>query len=604
MAELLFKQKKSYPLLEVEQPQLFREQFPYAEVPRLLFEDETVPIAPAEDIWITDTTFRDGQQARAPYTVSQIVELYKLMNRLGGPNGVIRQSEFFIYSRRDREAIDECRALGFPFPEITAWIRANADELRKVKEMGLKETGILTSVSDYHIFLKLKKNRREIMEHYLSIVERAVEMNIRIRCHFEDVTRADIYGFCVPFAAELMKIYRESGVPVKIRLCDTMGFGVPYPQAVLPRSVPKLIQAMKNEAGVPDRLLEWHGHNDFHKVIVNATTAWISGCSAVNTSLLGIGERTGNTPLEAAIMDYISLKGYQDEIDTTAITEIAEFYRRELKYDIPTQQPFVGQDFNVTRAGIHADGMLKNEEIYNIFDTTLLLNRPPSVAITDKSGVAGIAQWINDYLKLEPRSRIDKRHPGIARIAEWIAEQYQDGRETVVSNEEMLDQAHANLSEYFEFDLKTIKKIAHDLIAGIISEYAESEDMVSMQRKKQETLLEGIFKKNKFVQLALVADRDGKKNTSIYVRTGVISKEQEKVLDKDYVKRAWFIVPIENNTLHITDMYKSKITGQLGVTVSAPIRKGDSPVGVLRLDCKFEDLVEESRRRMGGETGW
>ncbi|MFH1537995.1 MAG: histone-lysine N-methyltransferase, partial [bacterium] len=414
------------------------------------------------------------------------------------------------------------------------------------------------------------------------------------------VTRADIYGFCVPFAVELMNLYRESGIPIKIRLCDTLGYGVPYPNAVLPRSVPKILHAMRNEAGVPNRFLEWHGHNDFDKVTVNATTAWIYGCSAVNASVLGIGERTGNPPLESTIIDYISLKGYDDEIETRMITEIAEYFKKELKYDIPINQPFVGADFNVTRAGIHADGMLKNEEIYNVFDTASILNRPPSVAITDKSGTAGIAQWINDYLKLEPRSRIDKRHPGIQKINQWIVDQYKEGRVTSISNDEMLELAYRHLSEYFEFDLASLRSIAHELAASVIEQLAANPAMVSMKGKLQEPLLEGVFKKCPFVQLAVVADKNGKKNTPIYVRSGKITKEDEQKLDKNYTKRAWFIVPFENGTLHVTDIFKSKITGMLGITVSAPIKRNEHVLGVLRLDCKFENLVEEARRRFGG----
>jgi isopropylmalate/homocitrate/citramalate synthase len=68
----------------------------------------------------------------------------------------------------------------------------------------------------------------------------------------------------------------------------------------------------------------------------------------------------------------------------------AEYAKKELGMDIPTNYPLVGRDFNVTRAGIHADGLLKNEEIYNCFDTQKLLNRPPDVAITDKAGGNGV----------------------------------------------------------------------------------------------------------------------------------------------------------------------------------------------------------------------
>src|SRR5208283_2968840 len=125
------------------------------------------PIRPAEEIFITDTTFRDGQQSRPPYTAEQIVKIYQLLNKLGGPNGVIRQSEFFIYSNKDREAVESCLELGLRYPEITGWIRAAKEDVRLVKEFGLKETGILTSVSDYHIFLKLGKKRSQALDSYL-----------------------------------------------------------------------------------------------------------------------------------------------------------------------------------------------------------------------------------------------------------------------------------------------------------------------------------------------------------------------------------------------------------------------------------------------------
>ena len=123
---------------------------------------------------------------------------------------MIRQSEFFLYSKRDREAVEACLEKGYDYPEVTGWIRANEQDLGLVAEIGLKETGILTSVSDYHVFLKLKKNRQQAMGQYLRIVEAALERRIIPRCHFEDITRADIYGFAIPFAIELMKL-REEG---------------------------------------------------------------------------------------------------------------------------------------------------------------------------------------------------------------------------------------------------------------------------------------------------------------------------------------------------------------------------------------------------------
>ena len=280
-------------LVDVDEPNLQKDIFPYDEVSRIDFDYKIIPINPADEFFITDTTFRDGQQSRPPYTVQQIVELFQLISRLGGKTGVIRQTEFFLYSNKDREAVDKCRELGLTYPQITGWIRSSEEDIPLVKAAEIQETGILTSVSDYHIFLKLSMTRRKALDFYLGVVKSILAAGIIPRCHFEDITRSDIFGFCIPFAIELMKLREESGVDIKIRLCDTLGYGVPYPGAALPRSVDKIVRAFIDDAGVPGNLLEWHGHNDFHKAVINATTAWLYGCSAVNGTVLGIGERTG-----------------------------------------------------------------------------------------------------------------------------------------------------------------------------------------------------------------------------------------------------------------------------------------------------------------------
>jgi len=236
-----------------------------------------------------------------------------------------------------------------------------------------------------------------------------------------------------PFAIELMKLREQYGMDVKIRLCDTMGYGVPWPQAQLPRSVPKLVSGIIREAGVPGHLLEWHGHNDFHKVLINPATGWLYGCAACNGSLLGIGERTGNTPVEAMVIEAGQLKGMNPKVNYQAITEIANYFRDEIGHPIPTNFPLIGRDFNTTRAGIHADGLLKNEEIYNCFDTARLLKRPVSVAITDKSGAAGIKHWLDAHYDLD----VAKDDPRLLKIRDRVDAEYEAGRTTAVSDDEM-----------------------------------------------------------------------------------------------------------------------------------------------------------------------
>lgn len=434
---LIERSETQYILNDVKNPNLYRNLFPYDEIPKIAFNHRMVPIDMPENIWITDTTFRDGQQSREPYTTEQIIHIYKLLNKLSGPSGIIRQSEFFLYSQKDQNAVYECLSLGYKFPDITSWIRASKKDFELVKQIGLKETGILVSCSDYHIFLKMKMTRRQAIDHYLGIVKECIEFGIAPRCHLEDITRADFYGFVIPFVNELMELMKEAKVPIKIRACDTMGYGVTFPGSALPRSVQGIIYGLNHHGRVPHELLEWHGHNDFYKAVVNASYAWLYGASAVNCSLFGIGERTGNTPLEAMVIEYAQLRGTLDGMDTMVIPELAEYYQKELHYDIPPMMPFVGENFTVTRAGIHADGLLKDEEIYNIFDTKKFLNRSAKIAISNTSGLAGVAHWVNSYYSLPDEIAFDKKHPVILEIKNWIDKQYEDGRVTVITDQEL-----------------------------------------------------------------------------------------------------------------------------------------------------------------------
>jgi len=583
----------NFNLQDVSQPNLMRDIYPYDDVCKIDFDHKHMMPSPCANMLVTDTTFRDGQQARPPYTVKQVSDIFDLLHRMGGPKGIIRQSEFFLYTSKDKEAVDICREKGYDFPQITGWIRAKAEDLKRVKEMGLNETGILTSASDYHIYLKLKKTRAQAMEDYLAIVKAALDLEIVPRCHFEDITRADIYGFCVPFAIELMKLRQESGIDIKIRLCDTLGYGVTYPGAALPRSVSRLVKAMIDDAGVPGELLEWHGHNDFHKTVINATTAWLYGCDAINGTLLGFGERTGNTPIEAVLIERIALRGTDDGIDTRAITEMARYFERELDVHIPRNYPLVGENFNATSAGIHADGLLKNEEIYNIFNTGKILGRPVAVIISDKSGTAGIAHWINAHRELDGRQRIDKRHPGVVQIYKHVMREYEQGRVTSMSNEEMHILARKYLPELFISEFDKLKHKAHELAFHLVEELIDRKEIRSMDPVLARPVFEQVLDDNPFIQFLYVVNADGRKITQNFTHLEDRVKYANYQLDSDFSARPWFIEPIKDGNIHVTDFYTSRITGALCITVSGPIRNDeDEIVGILGIDLRFEDLAK------------
>lgn len=594
-----------FELEERDSPELFRDQFPYDAVPRIRFDGVEVPLDLPERIWITDTTFRDGQQSRPPYTPEQIAHLYGLMHKLGGKNGLIRQTEFFIYSEKDREALALCQAQGHRFPEITSWIRADSGDFQLVKSLGLKETGILTSVSDYHIFLKLKSDRAKVMDSYLGIVKDCLAEGIVPRCHFEDVTRADVYGFCLPLAEELLKLSVEAKIPVKVRLCDTMGYGVTYPGAVLPRSVPRLVHAFRSELGYPPELLEWHGHNDFHKVHVNAATAWLYGCSANNASLLGYGERTGNPPLEAAVIEYLSLTG-DDSIDTTVITEIADYFRSAIHADIPANYPFVGDEFNTTRAGIHADGILKNPEIYNIFDTEKLLARPIRTMVTDKSGYAGIARWLNENvpsIKEGKREEVTKRHPGIRHIALWVEEEYAHGRTTAISADELMVRARRFLPGLFESELDKVRDEAKRIARAIAESVKDASELANLDPAEMDGYLEDIVKREGSIQLLAVTNTEGFRISQIYAQHGEKALFRN-LLTKDFKERDWFNEVIRTGEPYFSHLFFSIYTNRLIITAALPVKDKEGKVrAVIDIDFVFDELMKLINKLPEGVAG-
>lgn len=590
---------KERSLREVKAPNLLRNIFPYTEIPKVDFDFALLPINPARHWLMTDTTFRDGQQARPPFSVDQISRLFDLLHKLSGPHGIIRQSEFFLYTKKDKKAVEVCQNKAYQYPVITGWIRASKNDLPHVRAVGLTETGILTSVSDYHIFLKMNLDRRKAFEKYVDMVRATLEKGITPRCHFEDVTRADIYGFCVPFAQKLMELREESGVDIKIRLCDTMGFAVTYPGAALPRSVPKLLRAMHDDANVPEDLLEWHGHNDFHKGLVNAVYAWLYGCSTVNGTLLGIGERTGNTPIEALMIEYMGLRGTTDGMNTLAITEMGEYFERELGHQIPDNYPLLGKAFNVTSAGIHVDGVLKNEEIYNIFDTTSILGRPPQVNITDKSGMAGIAHWINTKMDVPQEEPVDKNHPSIARIYDEILSLYDNGRVTSMSDKEMTALVKRHMPEVFISDWDRMKLIAREMAFKIVERFASTQSMTGFKAKTMEKAMSEFITKYPFIQYCYVADMDGKKVTENITDIKDKSKFLEIKPNEDFSNREWFIKPLSDGKIHVVGPFTSRYTGALCITVSAPLRARSHKIrGVFGADIRLEELLKVEKELM------
>jgi len=274
------------------------------------------------------------------------------------------------------------------------------------------------------------------------------------------------------------------------------------------------------------------------------------------------------------------------------ITEIRNYLERVIGVIIPANMPLVGANFNATSAGIHADGILKNEEIYNIFNTTKILNRPISISVNDKSGLAGIAQWINSHFALTGKDRVEKTHPGVAKINRWVTRQYEDGRTTSISDQEMEKVTRKYLAEIFVSEFDRLKARAREMAAHIIERVIEEPPMRSMVPSEMESVLQSLVDDYPYLQYVYVVDIQGRKITRTICQPVDRAKFANVAPEENYSDRPWFIGPLKDGKIHVTDLYSSKHTGALCITLSGPIRDRTGEIrGILGLDIRFEDLT-------------
>jgi len=421
------------------QDSFYRDVYPFNSVPRIIPSSREIE-ENLRSIYITDTTLRDGQQGWRSFSVEESVKIYELLVDIGG-RGAIRATEVFLYTDKDREVVKILKSYGYRYPKVISWIRATRSDLRLVIDVGLDETIMLTSISDYHIRYKFGLSREEVIGKYLEVIEEAFRHGIKVKCSLEDITRADIHGVVVPFIKRVLELGEKYDIEPAFRMPDTLGLGLPFPEVPLPRGIPAIVTTIRRETGVSQEQLEFHAHNDFGLAVANQLSAWMYGAASANCTLLGIGERAGNCPLEVIAIHYTGIKGSSD-INLKALPRIVDLFE-SMGYRVNDHYPIVGRNAFKTKAGIHADGLLKNPEVYLPFNPMEVLGKPYGVEITPYSGTAAIVLWIKNYLGY---SDISKDDPRIKAIYREIQELYsRTGRREPLSDNEIME----IVSKYF-----------------------------------------------------------------------------------------------------------------------------------------------------------
>jgi hypothetical protein len=294
------------------------------------------------------------------------------------------------------------------------------------------------------------------------------------------------------------------------------------------------------------------------------------------------------------VIEYIGLTGDDDAANTHVISTIARYFEEELDYRIPDNYPFAGKDFNATSAGIHVDGLAKNEEIYNIFDTKTILGREVPIIITDKSGRAGVAYWINQKLELSGEQQVCKTNPSVGRIYSAILESYENGRTTSFSNKEMLALVKRHMPELFPSEFERVRQMARTLAATLMKRLA---DRITIEGPGNENYpwMGKVLKEFPFVQYMNLTDADGRMLANAIIDPKYKAVYEKLPLGFDLSGREWFRVPMKTGTQHVTDIYQSQFTGLLIVTVSAPVLdENDDIKGVIGIDIQLEELLRRA----------
>jgi len=394
-----------------------------------------------QEVWVSDSTMRDGAQMPGiVLTRRHKLQIYEYLHKIG-----VEKLECFLFNKRDKVVAREMLNRGYEFPEVTGWARAKKEDIGLVLEMdGIKETGILMSVSDSHIFDKIGfKKREDAEEQYLDAMQYAVDHGLKVRCHLEDMTRADIPGFVIPFIKKIIKIDKDS----IIRVCDTVGLGVPFPEADFPYGIPKIVKELKR---IKVRSIETHIHDDYGFGVANSIAAYWYGANWSNLTFLGIGERAGNSELEKVLLFLINRVEGFDRYDPKFLVEFARYMEREARVYVPRNKAIVGRNVFAHESGIHTAGVLKKPFTYEPFPPELVGGKR-RLMVGDSSGTGVIRKKVEEVAEdlMGLKVKVDKKDPRIKAIYEDIHRLYdEEGRFSCISDDEI----KKYVEKYFIFD--------------------------------------------------------------------------------------------------------------------------------------------------------
>lgn len=401
--------------IQADEPNLLRHVFPAYRVPRVSFAEEGLTVRVPRQIWCVDATFSVGSLALRPPQIDQVLELQQHLERLGKHSGIVRSMEIRIDGPASREllagAIDYYRGDRNRVEPVAA-IGDRPECCEPLGGLGLREAGIPVGVSDF-----LRSMHDNALASLLATMDACLERQIQPRVDLLDVTRADVEGVVLPLlTACLEHLVKQGQGRLKVRLCDSLGLGLPWPEVPVPRSIPRVVHVIRDAFGLQPDQLEIVASNDMGLALANTIAAVVYGCGGAVTSAGGIGERSGIAPTEAVLLHLDGLFGV--DCDYGAVQALHRLVE-ELGHRLPQRYPVWG-DRALTSSQIHlaasADELV---ERYAPFDTQRVLSRAPQLLIRRSSGPSGLVQLIRRYL---PHVEVQPEDEVVRSLMQWIHE--------------------------------------------------------------------------------------------------------------------------------------------------------------------------------------
>jgi homocitrate synthase NifV len=306
-------------------------------------------------IRLVDTTLRDGEQAVGViFTRWEKKQIATLLAEIGVQ---AIEAGFPALGPEEKECVTavvdgEIRLRGNGQPlEVNAFARAKREDVRDAAECGVHGVVISISTSDVHIERKYRRSREWVLEQVQEAADEAKSHGLSYTISAEDASRTDL-SFLMEYYS-----FAESLGARGVRYCDSLGVENPY-------TAYRRVKYIRQETQLP---IEVHMHNDFGMATANVLSGIRAGANSVVASIGGLGERTGNSPLEEVVMALIHLYGVPLDVDTSRFREVAEYVARASQRAIPIWKAIIGTNVFAHESGIHADGILKNPSSYEAF---------------------------------------------------------------------------------------------------------------------------------------------------------------------------------------------------------------------------------------------